>query len=139
MSTGVPGPPGIDSAAVEVWLAPNDPRATPPFRFQRLGHGKSNLTVLAVDTCGRRWVLRRPPLGQVASSAYDVVREQRILCMLEGTGVTVPRVLAVTEDPNVSDAPVDLEATGLTGLASHKPYASRQLLLAPPIGAVTHP
>jgi aminoglycoside phosphotransferase (APT) family kinase protein len=169
MSTGVPGAPGIDAAAVEVWLAANDPRAMPPVRFQRLGHGKSNLTVLAVDTCGRRWVLRRPPLGQVASSAHDVVREARILCMLEGTGVPVPRVLAVTDNPRISDAPlallehidgivlngdddvasvpanvrhelglvltrtlarihgVDLDATGLDHLASHKPYAPRQL------------
>jgi aminoglycoside phosphotransferase (APT) family kinase protein len=169
MSTGVSGLPGIDTAAVEVWLEENVAPATPPIRFQRLGHGKSNLTVLAEDARGRRWVLRRPPLGQVASSAHDVVREQRILSMLEGTGVPVPRVLAVTNDPNISDVPlvllehidgivlngdddvasvpatarhalglvlartlaqvhgVDLDATGLTGLASHKPYAPRQL------------
>jgi aminoglycoside phosphotransferase (APT) family kinase protein len=169
MSASVSSPSGIDTEAVETWLVNSGQGAVAPIRFTRLGHGKSNLTVMAEDARGRRWVLRRPPLGHVEASAHDVVREQRILTCLEGTGVPAPRVLALTEDPCVTGAPlvllehidgivlasdndvgaiplairhelglslvrtlaqvhgVDLQATGLTDLASHKPYAPRQL------------
>jgi phosphotransferase family enzyme/acyl-CoA dehydrogenase-like protein len=135
----------------------------------RLGPGQSNLTYLVQDQDGRRWVLRRPPLGRLLASAHDVAREAGILAALEGTAVPTPRVLGLTADPAVTDVPlllmefvdgqvvdtmpiaqsltperrgaigmslpqtlakihaVDLEATGLTGLAGHKPYAQRQL------------
>ncbi|MGB3772378.1 MAG: phosphotransferase family protein [Rhodococcus sp. (in: high G+C Gram-positive bacteria)] len=143
--------------------------ANAPLSFGRIGNGQSNLTYAVTDASGSRWVLRRPPLGTLLASAHDVAREYRILSALQDTDVPVPRTIAVTDDPSVTDAPlvlmshvdglvvdnpsvaeglarerrraigeamprtlgkihaVDLSSTGLSDLASHKPYAARQL------------
>ncbi|UXY31052.1 phosphotransferase family protein [Streptomyces sp. HUAS TT20] len=160
---------GIDAGAVSRWFETLGVDFAGPLTFDRIGLGQSNLTYLVRDQNGRRWVLRRPPLGLLLASAHDVAREARILTALEGTAVPTPRVLGLTDDPAVTDVPlllmefvdgqvvdrmsiarsltperrraigmslprtlakihaVDLEVTGLTGLASHKPYAQRQL------------
>lgn len=166
MSTAV----GIDEAAVTGWITTAlGLNAKAPLSFRRIGNGQSNLTYLVTDAAGGSWVLRRPPLGTLLASAHDVVREHRILTALQDTGVPVPKVLGLTEDPAVTDAPmmlmsfvdgtvvddvavaeqltvkrraqigasltdtlasihaVDLDATRLVDLASHKPYAERQL------------
>ena len=47
----------------------------------------------------RRWVLRRPPLGQLLASAHDVAREHRILRALEPTAVPTPEVLGLHRRP----------------------------------------
>ena len=138
-------------------------------RFERIGLGQSNLTYLVHDADDRRWVLRRPPLGQLLASAHDVAREARIMAALEPTDVPVPRILGVAQDPEIAEVPlvlmefidgqvvdtmaiaeslapqrrrqigvslpttlakihaVDIDAVGLSDLASHKPYAQRQL------------
>ena len=125
--------------------------------------------MLVEDAAGGRWILRRPPLGELLASAHDVAREHRVLSALQSTPVPTPAVVALTTDATVTDAPlllmecvdglvvdempvaeglaprlrgaigrgmidalaaihaVDLEATGLSDLASHKPYAQRQL------------
>ncbi|TQK42405.1 aminoglycoside phosphotransferase (APT) family kinase protein [Streptomyces sp. SLBN-118] len=160
---------GIDAGAVNRWFRTLGVDFAGPLTYDRIGLGQSNLTYLVRDREGRRWVLRRPPLGHRLESAHDVAREARILTALEGTAVPTPRVLGLTDDPLVTDVPlllmefvdgqvadrmsvarsltperrraigmslprtlakihaVELEATGLTGLASHKPYAQRQL------------
>lgn len=108
-------------------------------------------------------------MGDLLGSAHDVAREARILTGLTDAPVPTPRVLGLTDDPEVTDAPlllmefaqgrvvdrmsvaeqltpeqrgvvglalsrtladvhaVDLAASGLLELASHKPYAPRQL------------
>ncbi|EOM74901.1 phosphotransferase family protein [Rhodococcus rhodnii] len=160
---------GIDEDAVTGWIASLGVGAVAPLTFERIGNGQSNLTYAVRDSGGARWVLRRPPLGKLLSSAHDVVREHRILSALQGSSVPVPKVLGLTEDPAITDAPlvlmsyvdgvvvdsvntaesltvdqrravglalprtlvrihdVDLDDAGLTDLASHKPYAPRQL------------
>ncbi|WP_329330434.1 phosphotransferase family protein [Streptomyces luteogriseus] len=160
---------GIDAGAVSRWFETLGVDFDGPVAFERIGLGQSNLTYLVRDEAGRRWVLRRPPLGHLLASAHDVAREARILSALEGTAVPTPRVLGMTDDPAVTDVPlllmefvdgqvvdrmsiarsltperrraigmslpqtlakihaVDLEVTGLTGLAGHKPYGQRQL------------
>ncbi|MGW7718763.1 phosphotransferase family protein [Streptomyces chartreusis] len=160
---------GIDAGAVSRWFDALGVDFDGPVAFERIGLGQSNLTYLVRDQAGRRWVLRRPPLGRLLASAHDVAREARILTALEGTAVPTPRVLGLTDDPAVTDVPlllmefvdgqvvdrmsiarsltperrraigmslpqtlakihaVDLEVTGLTGLAGPKPYAQRQL------------
>jgi aminoglycoside phosphotransferase (APT) family kinase protein len=159
---------GLRREAVTDWLRDLG-IATGSLDFRRFGHGKSNLTFVVSDAAGHRWVLRRPPLGELLPSAHDVPRERRILLALEATAVPTPRVLAFTEGTEVSDAPllvmehvdglvvqdrnaaasltpelrwevgmgavaalaeihaVDLERSGLSSLASHAPYAARQL------------
>lgn len=163
------GPVGIDTDAVTAWMSGLDIGAVAPLSFQRIGNGQSNLTYLVADSADGRWVLRRPPLGALLASAHDVLREHRIMSALHDTPVPVPTMIATTDDPAITDAPlvlmshvdgvvvddqsaaeklsqdrrrqvgqslpkalgtihaVDLDAVGLSDLASHKPYAARLL------------
>src|ERR1700758_194132 len=160
---------GIDPEAVTRWFDQLGVGFTGPLRFDRIGLGQSNLTYLVRDADNQRWVLRRPPLGQLLASAHDVVREARIMAALAPTDVPVPEILGVAQDPAIADVPlvlmefidgqvvdtmavaeslapqrrrqigmslpttlakihaVDIDAVGLSDLASHKPYAQRQL------------
>jgi aminoglycoside phosphotransferase (APT) family kinase protein len=52
-----------------------------------------------------RFVLRRPPLGELSRSANDILREGRILSALAPTEIPVPKVLALQEDGGVIGAP----------------------------------
>ena len=63
-----------------------------PMTAQRIGDGHSNITFL-LRRGDTRLVLRRPPRPPLPPSAHDVLREARILRVLAGTGVRVPRVL----------------------------------------------
>jgi len=154
---------------VSGWLTESGIDHDGPLTVTRVGVGQSNLTYTVADATGRperRWILRRPPLGQLLASAHDVAREARILTALQDCEVPVPRVFGVW---TADDVPmvlmefvdglvldrrevveavpestrhavglslaralaqvhaVDLDRTGLTDLASHKPYAERQL------------
>jgi aminoglycoside phosphotransferase (APT) family kinase protein len=163
------GVPGLDPARVARWLAGLPISAEPPLEFALAGRGKSNITAIVTARDGRRWVLRRPPLGNLLPTAHDVSREYRIISSLQGTGVPVPAPIALTTDTEITDAPmmlmqhveglvidemppaeamspefrgatgrglvealaavhaVDLTNTGLHDLASHRPFAPRQL------------
>lgn len=99
---------GLDERAVSAWIADLGVGALAPLTFKRIGNGQSNLTYLVTDSGGASWVLRRPPLGHLLASAHDVAREYRILSALQGTGVPVPKALALTEDPSITDAPLML-------------------------------
>jgi aminoglycoside phosphotransferase (APT) family kinase protein len=158
---------GIDPAAIAGWIERLGIAFTEPLRFERIGLGQSNLTYLVCDGDDRKWVLRRPPLGQLLASAHDVAREARILSALQDTAVPTPGVYGLTRDG--ADVPlllmefvdglvvdrmriaesltpqrrrqiglslpktlakihaVDIAEVGLDDLASHKPYARRQL------------
>ena len=68
-----------------------------------LGDGHSNLTyLLRGDQV--EMVLRRPPLGTLAASTHDVLREARILSRLRGLA-RVPNILHVCADVSVIGAP----------------------------------
>lgn len=101
---------GLDPVAVTAWIAALRLSAAPPLTFTRVGRGQSNLTFLVEDAGGRRWVLRRPPLGKLLASAHDVAREHGVLRRLGPTAVPTPAVLGFTEDPVVTDAPLLLMA-----------------------------
>lgn len=160
---------GIDPDAVTRWFGDLGIEVSGGLTFDRIGLGQSNLTFLVRDAEGRRWVLRRPPLGHLLASAHDVAREARIMSALADTDVPAPRIFGVAQDPAISDVPlvlmefidgqvvdtmdlaeslsperrrqiavslprtlakihaVDLDRVGLSDLASHKPYAARQL------------
>lgn len=162
--------PEVNPDALRDWLSDRGIGGSgTDLRVTRVGVGQSNLTYLLEDDAGGRWVLRRPPVGNLLASAHDVVREARILSALGDTDVPVPTVHGVCTDDAVSAAPlvvmehvdalvldnlpaaeempvqtrralaesmidtlarihdVDLERVGLDDLASHKPYAQRQL------------
>ncbi len=115
---------GIRREAVERFFAENVPGADGPLRFSLISGGRSNLTyrVEAGSEAGGCWVLRRPPLGHVLPTAHDMAREHRVLAALAGTGVPVPRPLALCTDPAVNDAPFYvMEHRSGVVLADHLP------------------
>ncbi|MCC5951933.1 MAG: phosphotransferase family protein [Acidimicrobiia bacterium] len=97
-------PEGIAAGPVTAWLAERTDVAG-PLHFELITGGHSNLTYLVVDADGRRWVLRRPPLGQVLATAHDMAREARIIGALGPTDVPVPPVVGVCTDEAVNGAP----------------------------------
>lgn len=159
----------FDEARLAEWLESLPGATRGPVRLERLGAGQSNLTYRAKDAEGHEVVVRRPPMGALASSAHDVAREGRIMAALADTAVPAPRILGVRSEPDVAEVPVvamelvdgravtsptiaeempagarrrvaeglidamaaihavDLAEVGLDGLASHEPYAPRQL------------
>lgn len=95
---------GIDQASVSRWLVENIPHAAPPFSFDLLTGGRSNLTFCITDGEGRRFVLRRPPVGSGLATAHDVAREHRIISAMSGTAVPVPQCLGLCTDKSVNGA-----------------------------------
>lgn len=97
--------PGIRIDAVTEWIVERAPTARPPFTFDLIAGGRSNLTYRVTDGAGHAWALRRPPLGHVLATAHDMGREHRIIAALGPTVVPVPPVLGICEDTAVNDAP----------------------------------
>jgi len=95
----------IDQASLEDWFAREVDGATPPLEFERISGGRSNLTYGVTDSAGRRWALRRPPLGKRLASAHDMAREHRIIAALAPTDVPVAPAVALCEDESVNGAP----------------------------------
>jgi aminoglycoside phosphotransferase (APT) family kinase protein len=98
-------PEGIDSGAIEEWFAANVAGAEPPLEFERISGGRSNLTYAVTDSAGRRWALRRPPLGKRLGSAHDMSREHRVIEALENSDVPVPALAGFSPDDSVNGAP----------------------------------
>jgi len=92
-------------AALESWVAERVPSVQPPFAVEALTGGNSNLTFLLTDACGRRFVLRRPPLHGVLATANDMGREWRAVAALQATSVPVPPAVGFSDDPTVIGAP----------------------------------
>ncbi len=97
--------PGIDTAAVRQWMETHVESATGPFTFDVIAGGHSNLTYKVTGADGRRFVLRRPPLGHVLASAHDMSREFRIIDALRDTPVPVAPALGFCDDTAVNSAP----------------------------------
>src|SRR6478735_10140021 len=101
----VDGPEGIDSERVGKWLVDNVDGAEPPFTYDLIAGGHSNLTFRVTDAQGTRRVLRRPPLGHVLATAHDMEREHRIIAALGPTDVPVAPALGFCDDADVNGAP----------------------------------
>jgi len=100
------GLPGLDQIRTAAWLT-DHLDGEPPFSFELIAAGGSNLTFRVTDTDGAVWALRRPPEGRTLATAHDVDREWRILGALSEAevGVPVPRPLARCDDTDVTGAP----------------------------------
>ena len=96
---------GIRASSVKAWLAEYIEGVEPPFRFELIVGGHSNLTYCVTDAKGTRVVLRRPPLGAVLATAHDMAREHKIISGVGKTTVPVPRALGLCEDESINDAP----------------------------------
>lgn len=94
----------IDQRSISGWLAENIPEAEPPFGFDLIAGGHSNLTYLVTSASGARFVLRRPPFGTALETAHDMVREYRIITAIGRSKVPVPSALGLCEDPAIAGA-----------------------------------
>src|SRR5262245_26677657 len=106
MSTSASAAPaGIEAGPVEAWFREHVPDARPPLRYERVAGGHSCLTYVVSDAEGRRFVLRRPPLGAVLATAHDVAREHRVMSALRDSAVPVPPMLGLCADDAVLGVP----------------------------------
>src|SRR4051812_5434098 len=105
IGSGAMADEAIDQANLEAWFASEIDGAQPPLEFERISGGRSNLTYGVTDSAGRRWALRRPPLGKRLASAHDMSREHRIIAALAATDVPVAPAVALCEDESVNGAP----------------------------------
>ncbi|HET6830867.1 MAG TPA: phosphotransferase family protein [Solirubrobacterales bacterium] len=96
---------GIDEARVGAWLEANVAGASGPFGYERIAGGRSNLTYAVTDGSGRKWALRRPPLGKALGSAHDMGREHRVVSALAPTPVPVAPIAGYCTDEEVNGAP----------------------------------
>jgi aminoglycoside phosphotransferase (APT) family kinase protein len=67
--------------------------------------GGGSCEMFRVDRLGESWVVRRAPRTAVSDTAHQVVREARIMESLAAQRVSVPRVLACSEDATILGAP----------------------------------
>lgn len=94
-------PEGIHVENVTAWLSERVD-ITGPLRFDLIAGGRSNMTFTVTDTAGGRFVLRRPPMGELLPSAHDVAREHRLMDALTGSPVPVPRLIGLCQDEAVN-------------------------------------
>ena len=90
--------------ALESYFAAHVPGVRGPLRQTLITGGKSNLTYEVTDGHSR-WVLRRPPLGNLTPTAHDMGREYRVVAALGASGVPVARAVCYCPDPSVIGAP----------------------------------
>ncbi|UVI37325.1 phosphotransferase family protein [Brevibacterium spongiae] len=96
-------PAGFDAHSIGRWIEQRF--GISDFGVEVMSVGRSNLTFTITVDGSPRWVLRRPPLGHEGGSAHNVAREGRIMAALSGSGVPVPNVLEIVDDPEVLDVP----------------------------------
>ena len=120
---------GSTGPGSRAWFAEHVPGAEPPLSFERIAGGHSNLTYRVSDAAGRRWALRRPPLGKRLGSAHDMAREHKVVSALGPTEVPVAPVVGLCEDESVNGAPFYVmefvEGPILRGLAEAEPFPTR--------------
>lgn len=100
-STGT-DPEGINVANVTAWFQ-DHVEIEPPLEFGLIAGGRSNMTFTVTDQAGRRFVLRRPPMGHLLPSAHDVAREHRLMHALQDSPVPVPRLVGLCQDEAVNE------------------------------------
>jgi aminoglycoside phosphotransferase (APT) family kinase protein len=97
--------PGLDVPRLTQWLTDHAPVVRPPVTARVISAGRSNLTYEVTDANATRYVLRRPPAGDLAAGAHDVEREWRILQALAPTPIATPPLVALCADHDVMGAP----------------------------------
>lgn len=93
----------FDERALTDYLRGKLPGSENPLRVRQFGGGAANLTYL-LDFGSHEYVLRRPPLGPVAKSAHDMVREYKVLSVLHQAFPYAPRAFLYCEDTAVIGA-----------------------------------
>lgn len=83
---------------VEAWLEANVEGYEGPGTLSKFGFGQSNPT-FRLQAASGDYVLRRKPFGVLLPKAHAIEREFRVLRALGGSGVPVPKVHGLCEDP----------------------------------------
>ncbi|MDA8117020.1 MAG: phosphotransferase family protein [Actinomycetota bacterium] len=96
---------GIREPQTSLWISEQLPDLQPPFSYELIAGGRSNLTFAVDDANGQRIVLRRPPVSHVLPTAHDMRREYRIISALHPLGFPVATPLAICMEPEVNDYP----------------------------------
>jgi aminoglycoside phosphotransferase (APT) family kinase protein len=94
----------IDVAALERFIRTHLPPQEGELVVEKHEAGYSNETFY-VSWGPKRWVMRRPPRGDILPTAHDMLREYRVLSALVPTGVRVPRPVVACEDRSVIGVP----------------------------------
>ncbi|MFC7165033.1 phosphotransferase family protein [Halospeciosus flavus] len=89
----------VDESALREFLA-EELGDVDSFHVERHGEGHSNET-LFVEWGARDLVIRRPPPGETAETAHDVLREYRVVDALQDTEVPVPTTVAACDDHSI--------------------------------------
>jgi len=89
----------VDRDALEAYLT-DELGAVDTFDVRHHQEGHSNET-LFVTWGDRELVIRRPPPGDIAENAHDVLREHRVVDALQGTNVRVPTTVLACDDHSV--------------------------------------
>ncbi|WP_435320633.1 phosphotransferase family protein [Haloarchaeobius sp. TZWSO28] len=92
----------VDEPALEAYLTRELGEAT-AFEVEHHQEGHSNET-LFVTWGDRDLVIRRPPPGETAETAHDVLREYRVMAALQDTDVPVPTTVLACDDHDVLGA-----------------------------------
>jgi aminoglycoside phosphotransferase (APT) family kinase protein len=90
----------LDAAAVDRFMKEAIPGLSGEPVIRQYPGGASNLTY-QVAYGNRAFVLRRPPLGKIAKSAHDMLREARVMAALKPVYPYVPAVIATCDDHGV--------------------------------------
>ena len=92
----------LDWVALEAYLRPLL-GVDAPLGVRQFPNGSANLTYL-LEFGPRRFVLRRPPFGEVAPGAHDMRREYRVLSQLWQAFDRAPRAFCFCDDRDVIGA-----------------------------------
>ena len=78
--------------------------SAPQLEFAQFQGGHANLTYV-VSSGEVTFVLRRPPLGEVAPHSHDMAREHRVLAALDKSYPLAPRGIHYCADPSIMGKP----------------------------------
>ena len=104
MTTDLTGLIDIDNLTCYLRDNVPGPDADAPLEISKHEAGYSNETFY-ITRGSQRWVMRRPPRGELLPTAHDVLREYRVLSGLWGTAARIPRPVVGCDDPAVIGAP----------------------------------
>jgi len=96
------GPVGIHVENVTRWFGEHT-EIEGPLTFGLIAGGRSNMTFTVTDAAGRRFVLRRPPMGPLLPSAHDVAREHELMHALQDSAVPVPLLVGLCQDESINE------------------------------------
>ena len=94
---------GIDPEPLTEWLSANLADSKPPYKWDLIAAGGSNLSYVLSDSNKQKWIMRRGPASARISKAHDMAREWRVMSALkDASNVPVPACIAYCADTNVN-------------------------------------